>query len=601
MVIVIVVVAIIVLIILGPAAASVYTDWLWFQSVGQAAIFTTVLSSEISLFALGAGAFLVLTMLNLLIARTIVSHVGELPLAREGVFTYIARMQAKAADRRVTYSALLTTAIIAFFEGIFVASQWPAALTFLHQTPFGTQDPLFGLDVGFYVFTLPILHLIQGWCVVSLILIGGITAGYYTFRSYGFSFQGSDVAALAAVRTIRLHFLILAALFALLLAWGYVLGTYDLVYTHHGVFTGAGYADVHAELPALRILAVVAIAMGAAFIVTAFRKGYALAGLAVAVWILAAILVGGIYPSIVQHVEVQPSELARESPYIQDNIAMTRRAFNLDQIDVQSFPGEASPAPGVVERNPQTFGNIRLWDYRPLLATYNQVQTIRLYYDFNDIDVDRYRIGGKYQQVMLSARELSPSKLPAQAQTWLNRHLQFTHGYGLAMSPVNEVTPEGLPQFIVKDIPPVGDVPITHPEIYFGESDTDYVIVDTSADEFDYPQGNQNVYAKYQGTGGVVLNSVWRKLAFALRFQDTNMLLTSYLLPNSRIIYNRQITDRANLLAPFLLKDSDPYLVVSGGQLYWYQDAYTYTDAFPYSTPYNNGINYIRNSVKIVT
>ena len=601
MVIVILVAIVIVLLIAAPAAANIYTDYLWFQSVGQVAVFKTVLTSEFTLFALGAGVFLLLTMASLLIARVVVSRVGELPTAREGVFTYIARMQAKAADRRVTYGALIITVVVAFFEGLFVASEWPAILTFVHQTPFGTRDPLFGMDVGFYVFSLPILHLIQGWCLVTLILIAGITGGYYVLRSYGFSFQSSDVAALAAVHNIRLHFLAMAALFALLLAWGYVLGTYDLVYAQHNVFTGAGYADVHAALPALRILAVIAIAMGAAFVVTAFRKGYALAGLSVTVWILAAILLGGVYPSIVQKVEVQPSELARESSYISNNIAMTRRAFNLSQIDVQQFPGDASPAPGVVERNPQTFSNIRLWDYRPLLATYNQIQTIRLYYQFNDIDIDRYRINGKYQQVVLSARELAPTKLPAQAQTWLNQRLQFTHGYGLAMSPVNEVTSEGLPQFIVQDIPPTGSIPITHPEIYFGESGNGYVIVDTSADEFDYPKGNQNVYAKYQGDGGVVLNSIWRKLAFALHFQDTNMLLTSYLQPNSRIIYNRQITNRADLLAPFLLKDPDPYLVVSGGQLYWYQDAYTYTDAYPYSTPQSNGLNYIRNSVKIVT
>ncbi|HUX88834.1 MAG TPA: UPF0182 family protein, partial [Chloroflexota bacterium] len=260
MIIVIVVAIVIVLLIAAPAAANVYTDFLWFQSVGQAAVFKTVLTSEFTLFALGAGAFLLLAMANLLIARVVVSRVGELPMAREGVFTYIARMQAKAADRRVTYGALIVTVVLAFFEGLFVSSEWPAILTFIHQTPFGTRDPLFGIDVSFYVFSLPILHLIQGWCIVSLILIAGITGGYYVLRSYGFSFQSSDVAALAAVHNIRLHFLIMAALFALLLAWGYVLGTFDLVYAHHGIFTGAGFADVHAQLPALRILAAIAIA-----------------------------------------------------------------------------------------------------------------------------------------------------------------------------------------------------------------------------------------------------------------------------------------------------------------------------------------------------
>lgn len=587
--------------ILGPAAASFYTEWLWFQSVGQSAVFLTVLGAQVSLFALGAGIFLVLAMVNLLIARIVARHIGELPLPREGVLTYITRMKAHTVDRIVTFGALICALVLAAIMGLVVSSRWLLVEQYLNPTAFGTRDPLFGMDVSFFVFQLPMYQFVQGWLIASVILIAALTGAYYTVRSYGFSFEGSDLAALASVPGVRIHFFSLVALLPLLLAVGYRLSTYDLVYAHRGVVHGAGFADVNAQIPALTILGAISVAMAVAFLVNAFRRGYALMGVAVAVWILAAILVGGVYPSIVQQYQVQPSEVVLEKPYLQNNIDMTRQAFGLDNVDSQLFPGDPEPQSGVVARNPQTFGSIRLWDHRPLLSTYNQIQTIRLYYDFSDVDIDRYTINGKYEQVMLSARELSPSKLSGQAQTWVTQHLQFTHGYGLAMSPVNTVSSEGLPDLLVKDIPPVGQVPVTRPQIYYGETDANYVILDTSAQEFDYPKGNDNVYSEYQGNGGVVLNSVLRKLAFAIEYQDPNMLLTSYLLPQSRIMYHRQISDRLNRLAPFLVQDSDPYLVVSKGQLYWFQDAYTVSNQFPYSTPYGGRFNYIRNSVKAVT
>lgn len=599
--IIIAVLVVLTILVLGPAAASFYTDFLWFQSVGQIDVFRTVLSAQISLFALGAGAFLVVAMVNLMIAREIARRAGDLPHAREGVLTYLARIEARSVDKRVTYGALLIALILAVFEGLYTSAQWEYVLPFMHPTPFGVRDPLFGIDVSFYVFQLPLYHLLQGWAFVAVILIAGLTGTYYVLRSYGFNVQSSDVVALSTIKPVRIHFFVIVAFLPLLLAWGYRLDMYDLVYAHRGVVHGAGFADVHAQLPAYEILVAVSVAMAVAFVVGALRKGFALPGLAIAGWVLAAILVGNVYPELVQQFEVQPTELVKETPYLRDNIAMTRRAFKLDTIDVKPFPGDDQPKPGVVQRNPQTFGNLRLWDYRALLATYNQIQTIRLYYDFTDVDVDRYDINGKYQQVMLSARELSPQKLSSQAQTWVTQRLQFTHGYGLAMSPVNEVTTEGLPSMIIKDIPPVGEIPVKRPEIYYGQTHAGYVIVDTAAKEFDYPSGNQNVYNQYQGSAGVLLNSPLRKLAFAIVYHDLNILLTSYLTPSSKILYHRQITDRADLLTPFLVKDPDPYLVVSNGNLYWIQDAYTVSDMYPYSTPDSDGINYIRNSVKIVT
>jgi uncharacterized membrane protein (UPF0182 family) len=595
------VVVAVVLFIATPAAATLYTEYLWFQSVGQAAVFSTTVSSQIALFALGAGVFLLLAMANLLIARIVAKNSHGVSTSREGVLTYIARIQAQASDRYVTFGALGVAIAVSVVMGLAVSSRWLTLLEYANRQSFATSDPLFGFDVSFFVFELPIYRFVHGWLMASVILIGGLTVAYYAFRSLGFNFQGYELVGLFSVRGIRLHLCVLGALFALLLAVGYRLDSFDLVYSHRGVVHGAGYADRFAQLPALTSLSIVATAMAAGLLISGFRKSFALAGIAVAVWIVAAVVLGGIYPASVQQFQVQPSELVRELPYLRDNIAMTRKAFNLDAIDAKPFPGEPEPKTGAVQRNPQTFDSIRLWDHRPLLSTYNQIQTIRLYYDFNNVDVDRYQIGGKYRQVMLSARELSPGKLAGQAQTWVTQRLQFTHGYGLAMSPVNEVTTEGLPTLILKDIPPSGAIPITRPEIYYGETNAGYVVVDTSAPEFDFPQGNDNVYHSYAGNSGVVLDSLIKKVAFAITDQDANILLTSYLLPESRILYHRQITDRLDRVAPFLYQDSDPYLVVSNGRLYWIQDAYTVTDAYPYSSPSQSNFNYIRNSVKAVT
>jgi uncharacterized membrane protein (UPF0182 family) len=317
-------------------------------------------------------------------------------------------------------------------------------------------------------------------------------------------------------------------------------------------------------------------------------------------WIVAAILVGALFPALVQRFQVQPNELARERPYIEYNIQFTREAFALGRVEEQSFAAEKMPSPQDIAQNEVTISNIRLWDHRPLKDTYNQIQSIRLYYDFHDVDVDRYNIDGEYRQVMLSARELSVEKLAGEAQTWVNRQLQFTHGYGVALSPVNEITTEGLPVLLVKDIPPVGNFNIEQPQIYFGEKTNHYVIVNTNTQEFDYPMGEKNVYGHYQGKDGVNLDSFIRRLVYAWQFGDLNILISGELTPESRVLYYRNIRERVNHLAPFLKLDSDPYLVVMDGGLFWIQDAYTVSDRYPYSQPIGGGLNYIRNSVKAV-
>ncbi len=316
---------------------------------------------------------------------------------------------------------------------------------------------------------------------------------------------------------------------------------------------------------------------------------------------MSVIIFGGIYPAIVQRFQVEPSELARERPYIERNILFTRLAFGLDQIEVKDIPVELAPSEQDIANNSATINNIRLWDYRPIKDTYNQIQSLRLYYDFADIDVDRYEVDGSYRQVLLGVRELSPEKLPAQAQTWVNRRLQYTHGYGVALSPVNEISEGGLPNLWVKDVPPIGKFEIERPEVYYGERTDEYVVVGTNVEEFDYPKGDTNVYTKYAGESGIRLNSFIRKLAYAWELGDINIIISGELTPESQLLYRRNIQQRVQHIAPFLKLDRDPYIVIDDGKLIWVQDAYTVSGRYPYSQPASGGINYIRNSVKVVT
>ena len=339
---------------------------------------------------------------------------------------------------------------------------------------------------------------------------------------------------------------------------------------------------------------------GLLLIIGIFRRGRRWLFGPVVLWIAIAIIFGSIYPAIMQRFQVEPNELAREKFYIRSNIQFTRLAFGIDRIEVRDIPIELAPSEDDIRQNSATINNIRLWDYRPIKDTYNQIQSIRLYYNFVDIDVDRYQIDGSYRQVLLGARELTPEKLAAQAQTWVNRRLQFTHGYGVTMSPTNEVTEQGLPNLLIKDVPPIGTMEITRPEIYFGEKTDDYVIVNTRIAEFDYPKGDTNVFTHYEADSGIRLDSFLRKLAFTWELGDINILISDELLEDSQLLYRRNIQERVNHVAPFLKLDSDPYIVIDNGQLYWVQDAYTVSDLYPYSQPNTSGINYVRNSVKVV-
>jgi len=562
------------LFILLNVAKGCYTEWLWFSSLGYGDVYATILQTRVLLFFSAATLFLLLFLGNLALAR----HLAPKTEAYSWPWAII-----------VLGAILLSVAL-----GLLAQGNWQVVLRFFDGQPFGIADPVFHREIGFYVFSLPFLHLVRAWSLGALIITLLGSVGTYVF-SYMVQRLKFDFA-----RPMSVHVGVLSVAILGLFAWGYWLGIWELVFSERGAVFGAGYADMHAQLPAQWILVAIVLICMVILLVSLLRRRFRWALYGIGGWIAVAIIVGGMFPGLVQRFQVQPNELALESPYIEYNIEFTREAFALNRVEEQAFPAEKSPSPQDVAQNQVTVNNIRLWDHRPLKDTYNQLQSIRLYYDFYDVDVDRYVIDGEYRQVMLSARELSVEKLAAQAQTWVNRQLQFTHGYGVALSPVNEISAEGLPVLLVKDIPPVGDFNIERPEIYFGERTNHYVIVGTKTQEFDYPMGDENVYGHWEGKGGVSLGSFTNRLVYAWQFGDFNILISGELTPESRVLYYRNIRERVNHLAPFLKLDSDPYLVVIDGRLAWIQDAYTTTDRYPYSEPFGGELNYIRNSVKAV-
>ena len=573
------------LFILLSIGKGFYTEWLWFNSLGYSSVYTTILKTKVLTFFSAAIIFCVLFLGNLVLATRLAPKTE----AHFWPWAIVSQLQ-----KILKWNVILGTALLSIIFGLVAQSNWEVILRFFNGQPFALADPVFHREVGFYVFSLPFFHLLRSWLLGALILTIIGSAGVY-FLSYTVQRLSFDFA-----RSVLVHISGLGMAILSLFAWGYWLGIWELVFSKRGMVFGASYADIHAKLPAQWILLAVVIICMILILVSVLRRNFRWPVYAIGGWIVAAILIGALFPTMVQRFQVQPNELALETPYIEYNIQFTREAFALDRVEEQSFAAEKTPSPQDIANNEATINNIRLWDHRPLKDTYNQIQSIRLYYDFYDVDVDRYTIDGQYRQVMLSARELSAEKLAGEAQTWVNRQLQFTHGYGIALSPVNEITTEGLPVLLVKDIPPVGDFNIEQPQIYFGEKTNQYVIVNTNTQEFDYPMGEENVYGHYQGKDGVNLGSFIRRLVYAWQLGDLNILISGELTPESRVLYYRNIRERVNHLAPFLKLDSDPYLVVMDGRLFWIQDAYTTSDRYPYSEPIGNGLNYIRNSVKAV-
>ncbi|MBN1993673.1 MAG: UPF0182 family protein [Anaerolineae bacterium] len=564
---------------------GLYTDFLWFQHLNLQSVFLTGLWAKVGVGLAVAVPFALVFLVNTLIARW--QSVRNVLFFSE---------ETAVAQKLVLWAIWGATLFLTWLVGSAASGNWLLFLRFLRQQPFGLTDPILNMDVGFYLFSLPFYHFVQTWLIVVLFLSLIGAAAIYVLAQQNNLSEGRIVV----LPHVQLHLSILGAFIFLTFALGHWLDIFDLMYSARGVAFGPSYTDINVTMPALWVMVAVAVTASLLLLLNTLLRRVALSLLAIFLWIVAGIIATGFVPGIVQRYVVEPNELARETPYIENNIAFTSLAYGLDKVREQDFPTVEPLTQAALTENEATLRNIRLWDYRPLLQTYQQIQAIRLYYSFLDIDLDRYVINGELRQVALAARELDKNQL--QSPTWVTQKLQFTHGYGVVMNPIDQVTGEGLPQLWIKDLPPVSSVDITvdRPEIYYGEAPDDYVFVKTTEREFNYPSGEQNVYANYQGAGGVVMDSSLKRLLFALRLADTNMLLSQEFTPESRVLLYRNIRDRVERIAPFLEYDHDPYLVIGpDGNLYWIQDAYTVSDRFPYSEPFNQ-INYIRNSVKVV-
>jgi uncharacterized membrane protein (UPF0182 family) len=589
------------LIALGRAS-SVIVDWAWFTSVGYVSVFWTVFATKAVIlvavlvlsavvFWINGGVALRLSQPRQLRLPAVLNQSFATPHGTPGTFG--------AALPPLPWRWLIFAAaiVLAFLVALEEMGNWELILRFIHQAPYGQSDPMFGRDIGFYLFSLPTYVAIKNWLLLLLALSAAFAGVVYLLhgeinldsRLWRFS---SGVVG---------HGSVLLGTFFAVKAWSYWLDRYLLLYSDNGVVVGAGYTDVHVELPVLWLLIAIAVVAALLAWVNIRWRTYRLVTGAAVLLFGGAFLLGELLPGLFERFYVKPSELQLETQYLQRNIALTRDAYNLDKITVKPFPAEQGLTYQSLRDNSATVDNIRLWDWQPLLDTYAQLQEIRTYYRFLDVDVDRYNIDGAYRQVTIAPRELISSLLPSNAQTWVNLHLLFTHGNGVVMSPVTQKSTEGLPNFYLKDIPPVanGGPEITEPRIYFGQGMAGYVIVKGSTPEFDYPRGKDNVYASYDGADGVPIGGAFWRSLFAWQYDDVNILLSNYITSASRIIFHRDITDRIETIAPFLGLDHDPYVVVSGGRLYWMQDAYTTSDWFPYAHA-SGDLNYIRNSVKVV-
>ena len=615
--------------------AGYLEKWLWMRQLDYTGIFWMLLSVQWLMFCSAfVFAFLYLWINLRQAAKNSAAARGDdqawrLDLPRQPFLSRTdadTQTTAEFPPRLLKVAVVLISAGVALFLASGFSAEWDTYLRFRYGGSFGLPDPLYGVDVGFYVFHLPFYVLLQSSLTLLTMLTLGIVLATYAFL--GIQRAGGS-GGIAVGGNATSHLSVLLFILIANLGWGFYLDHYELVYSTLGVVYGAGYAADHVTRVALWIMVGVSAVACALLVLNFFRPRLKMlavgAGAYVAVWIIGINLL----PLVFQKFFVQPSELVLETPYLKNYIDFTRKAFQLDKIQETSYPALADLTPAVIARNQETIQNIRLWDSRPLLQTYQQTQAIRLYYQFYNVDTDRYHLADGYHQVMLSTRELSP-ELPAKAQTWVNQYLQFTHGYGVVMNFVSKTIGGGFPQYVLENVPAESafGVRITQPAIYYGQAMPGYRIVATGIKEFDYPKGNDNVYTSYNGKGGIPLDSYWKKLLFAWTKADVNILLTSYLRPESRIQIHRDVRERVAQIAPFLRFDNDPYAVLSEGKLFWIQDAYTVSNYFPYANPERptlyetalgqslggpdaggtearstagfDGLNYIRNSVKVV-
>jgi hypothetical protein len=581
---------VLVLLPLFTNGVSLIVDWLWFDSEGYREIYWTILKAQIVLSGLAGMGFLLFVGINVLIARGVARRSGYRVTPEFIEFAPLDRLGSS-----LRWGLFAVVLLVSYILSQWATFHWNEYLLAQRPITMGEADPIFGLDLGFYLFELPFLRFLYHLGLVTLIGALLVVAIYYLMEGgVWLTPRGPRVAPAA-----RAHAMVLGAVLFLLIAYRLRLGMYNLLFSERGIVYGAGYADVHATLPALWVLLGLAVLTSAALLYGAARHTLRPAVGGVALMLVAAVLGANVYPELLQRFIVTPNEIEREHDYIGHSIEFTRRAYALDRFEEREFEAVEDLTLEDVRANEATFRSVRLWDHRPLLTTFAQLQEIRTYYDFTHVDNDRYVIDGVYRQVSLSPRELNSESLPS--RTWINEHLTYTHGYGLCLGPVNEYTHEGLPELFIKDIPPVStvDLEVTRPEIYFGELGNPYCFVRTKAQEFDYPFGDQNVYTTYEGEGGIPVNGFLRKLLFTLRFGELKILLSDDIQAESRLMIYRRVLDRARRLTPFLHFDRDPYLVIArDGSLVWMLDGYTTSWNYPYSEPTPRLGNYIRNSVK---
>ncbi|MFY9655589.1 MAG: UPF0182 family protein, partial [Methylocystis sp.] len=628
-----------VILVLALAILPGYVEkWLWMRQLDYASIFWTLLSVRWGMFF---AAFLVAFLFLWLNLRHAAKTSGDYSVpGQAGATGVLSRGNVEAqsglnfSPRLMMVDIALASAAAALLFGAAYYAEWDSFIRFRFGESFGVSDPLFATDVGFYVFRLPFCELLQN--SLTLLTALALTLVLMTYLFFG-SIQLSNGAKISASRDASRHLSVLLFILVAAWGWGFYLGRFELLYSTQGVVYGAGYTAYHVTRLALWTMvgasAVACVILAFNFFRPNLKIFTAGAGAYVALWLIGMVVL----PFCVQKFVVQPNELALETPYLKHSIDYTRKSYDLDAIQETSYPALADLTRDVIARNQDTIQNVRLWDARPLLQTYRQTQAIRLYYQFYNVDTDRYQLADGYHQVMLSARELS-TELPAKAQTWVNQYLQFTHGNGAVMNFVSKTVGDGFPEYLLEDVPARSNfgLKMTQPEIYYGQAMPGYRIVSTSVKEFDYPKGNDNVYQSYTGKGGIPLDGVWKRLLFTWTKADINILLTSYLTPESRIQIHRNVAERVAQIAPFLQLDNNPYAVLSEGKLYWIQDAYTTSNRYPYATPERtwtfptslepgidvgytagsndqnpqgtesrslasfDGLNYIRNSVKVV-
>ncbi|MEO8561688.1 MAG: UPF0182 family protein [bacterium] len=594
-------IALFLLFVFLPAVTTPIADWLWFHEIGFERVFATRFVAEWTIGLLSwAIAFSVLYGNARHALRGLTE--GDVPV--QSPVTDIGSAAALIGAHTVRLVRVLArpwTAFLSLIVAIGMAAQWNTALQAIHRTSFGQADPIFGRDIGYYVFVLPAIETAVGFAFALVLLSLVLVALPIHFaRAEVARHDDQLVIPLHAQR----HFSILAGLLLFVLALRtHFVSIPGVLFGEHLALSGANYVDLSLRVPAMHVLSVVAL-VGAALIAWSGVRGRLVyvAARVVAAYAIVAIL-AILIPSAYQRLVVQANELSRESPQIAHHIAATRDAWGLSKIEMHELGAATEMTPATIAANRATVDNVRLWDREPLLQTFGQIQSIRTYYDFVSVDDDRYRIGGQLRQVMLSARELNTDALPTKG--FINEHLTYTHGMGATLGPSNEVTAEGLPVLFVKDLPPVSsiDLRIARPQIYYGEQSNDFVLAPSGQREFDYPagEGDAAVYSKYDGRGGVPVASFARRLLFALQFGSFNILLSRDITDRTRILYYRNVRERAQRALPFLTFDRDPYIVVTkDGRLKWLVDGYTSTDRYPYSQPVSPGVNYMRNAVKVV-